>query len=265
MVGPPDLLYGLTMRNLSDSSLVPPSNPQPSFLRLPVELRLAIYTMAMGNQRLELKHVSKHIVLQERLEVEVVYFPPGIMTKKKKLVDWNMQLYHLSLPLTCRQIYRETIDLLYSSNTFALDEPHALINLTTCCLPPQRLQAIKNLEVTWKQPDPDPMDDSVYDEIAWQECWTLIATKLKLSSLKVRVRIAFRLLYDAPDCSKSNHDWIKPLLLLRDIPALEIVWTPGYPRRNTPQVTEVFASEIAGRLERSGNRVTYCIKTSVNG
>ena len=244
--------------NLSQSSLVPPPNLLPPFLRLPVELRLVIYNMVLSQQRLELNHVPKHIVLQQRLEMKVVDVRGGTMAKQ--VVNWKKQLYYLSLPLTCRQIYHETIDLLYSSNTFAFDDPHVLVNLATCCLPPQRLHAIRSLEVTWKQPDKyyDPMNDRFYDKTAWEECWTLIATRLRLSSLKIHIRMVYS--PAAQNYGGSHRDWIEPLLSVHDVPDLELAWIGKYPKRGSPKALEEFASDIVGNLEKNGNRVTSCIK-----
>ncbi|KAL8850832.1 MAG: hypothetical protein Q9221_004246 [Calogaya cf. arnoldii] len=245
-------------KNLSQSSLISSTNGLPPFLRLPVELRLAIYNIVIADHRFELKHVPKHIVLQQRLEMKVVDVRGGGVMAKQ-VVKWNRKLYHLSLPLTCRQIYRETIDLIYSSNTFAFDDPHVLVNLVTCCLPPQRLPALRNLEVTWKQPDIyyDPTTDKLYDKIAWEECWTFIRTKLRLSSLKVHLRIAHT--SRTQNHPGSNCDWVEPMMSLRNVPNLELVWTAKYLERGGPQVLEEIASDAVGKLEENGNRVTSYI------
>ncbi|KAL8903297.1 MAG: hypothetical protein Q9171_007450 [Xanthocarpia ochracea] len=245
-------------RNLSELSLVSSTNAIAPFLRLPPELRLVIYDLVMGNNRFELAHVPKHIVLQTRLELEVVQVRSGAMVKR--VLNWNKQLYHLSLPLTCRQIYRESIDLLYSSNTFAFDDPHVLVNLATFCLPPQRLHAIRNLELTWRQPDIDhnPMFDPEYDKIAWEECWTVITNKLHLSFLKVYLSIAYQArLRDHPE---SVHDWVQPLLLLKQVASIELCWIARGPGRVPWEEILELGSEVVGTLEANGNRVTNYVR-----
>ncbi|KAL8983718.1 MAG: hypothetical protein Q9205_002114 [Flavoplaca limonia] len=214
--------------------------------------------MVLGQQRLELNHVPKHIVLEQRLEMEVVDVRGGTMAKQ--VVNWKKQLYYLSLPLTCRQIYHETIDLLYGSNTLIFDDPHVLVNLAICCLPPQRLQTIRSLEVIWMQPDKFyyPIDDRFYDKTAWEECWTLIATRLRLSSLKIHVRIVYS--RPAQNYGRSHRDWIEPLFSVHDVPHLELSWTRNYPKRGSPKALEEFASDVVANLEKKGNRVTSCIR-----
>ncbi|KAL8855856.1 MAG: hypothetical protein Q9178_007517 [Gyalolechia marmorata] len=245
-------------RNLSELSLVSSTNATAPFLRLPPELRLVIYDLVMGNKRFKLAHVPKHIVLQTRLEQEVVQVRSGAMFKR--VLNWNKQLYHLSLPLTCRQIYRESIDLLYSSNTFAFDDPHVLMNLATFCLPPQRLHAIRNLEVTWSQPQRDynPMFDPAYDKIAWEECWTVITNKLQPSFLKIHLSIAYKAkLRDHPE---SVHDWLQPLLLLKQVASIELVWIATGPGLVPWEEIQELGSEVVGTLEANGNRVTSCVR-----
>ena len=245
-------------RNLSKLSMVSSTNATAPFLRLPPELRLVIYELVMGNNRFKLTHFPKHVVLQTRLELECVPVRNGIMARR--VLDWNKQLYHLSLPLTCRQIYRESIDLLYSSNTFAFNDPHVLVNLATFCLPPQRLHAIRNLEVTWRQPDIDhnPSYDPEYDKIAWEECWTVITNKLHLSFLKVYLSIAYQArLRDHPE---SVHDWVQPLLLLKQVASIELWWLARSPGRVPLEGILEFDSEVVGTLEANGNRVTSCVR-----
>ncbi|KAL8788243.1 MAG: hypothetical protein Q9213_001763 [Squamulea squamosa] len=241
-------------RDLSQSSLQDSTTPLPPLLRLPVELRLAIYDMVISNKRFELKNVPKHIVLQQRLEMEAVDVRGGTMAKQ--VVNWNKKLYNLSLPLTCRRMYHETIDLLYSSNTFIFDDPHVLVNLATFCLPPQRLRAIRHLDITWKLPGSYYWySQRAYDKIAWEECWTVVTTKLQLSSLRVAMENA--------DSSwprdESNYNRIRPLLSLENIADLQLIWISRSVRREGSIALGELEKIVVGELEGKGNRVKSCI------
>ncbi|KAJ4295176.1 hypothetical protein N0V90_007186 [Kalmusia sp. IMI 367209] len=60
---------------------------------------------------------------------------------------WPMDMRPLALLLTCRQIYSECIDFLYSLNTFAFDDP-ALLDLFLNSLLPQRSRLISQFHFT---------------------------------------------------------------------------------------------------------------------
>ncbi|KAL8768712.1 MAG: hypothetical protein Q9209_005130 [Squamulea sp. 1 TL-2023] len=239
-------------RSLSRSSLQSSTTPLPPLLRLPVELRLAIYDLVISNKRFELKHIPKHIVLQQRLEMEAVDVRGGTMAKQ--VINWKKKLYNLSLPLTCRRFYHETIDLLYSSNTFVIDDPHVLINLAAFCLPPQRLRAIRHLDMTWKQPGTYYwLSDRAYDKIAWEECWTVVTTKLQLSSLRVVLKNARN--FRPRDELGWNYNRMRPLLSIENIADLQLIWTLRSAGREESMEMEELEKIVVGELEKRGNRV----------
>ncbi|KAL8730642.1 MAG: hypothetical protein Q9166_003955 [cf. Caloplaca sp. 2 TL-2023] len=251
-------------RNISQVLLSPSPKPLPPLFRLPLELRLVIYKLVLGGNRFNLKHVPKHVVLGKRLYMEAVHVRGGTMCKQQ--LDWKMQLHHLSLALTCRQLYQETIDLLYSYNTFVIDDPHVLVNFATFCLQPQRLHAIKNLELTWKQPQPIHYHviDDPYDKTAWEESWTVITTRLRLVSLKVFLRTS--------NNSRPAHDpniyrdWLRPLLTVVNVPDMELVWYHRHEDALAAEHPVLFEQlkecerDVVTELERNGNRVKSCIK-----
>lgn len=56
----------------------------------------------------------------------------------------------LALLQTCRQVYRECIELLYSQNTFDVNHPQTLAFLERT-IRPNRLAAIRSLQLSWKR------------------------------------------------------------------------------------------------------------------
>ncbi|KFY00842.1 hypothetical protein O988_03081 [Pseudogymnoascus sp. VKM F-3808] len=150
--------FNSTKPEPSNAPLPPPpiAHPQevsPIFL-LPTELRLQIYTLVLGNHNIHLglekqdeNRLSPYLrhyyckYGQQDLFIDIghdCWFPRGGRPK-----DPVQKI--LSLLLTCRLVYSEAIDLLYSANTFQLESFHLFKHLHTLVLP-QRLQAMQRLE-----------------------------------------------------------------------------------------------------------------------
>ncbi|KAL8738472.1 MAG: hypothetical protein Q9181_000728 [Wetmoreana brouardii] len=244
--------------------------PPPSLLDLPFEIRLIIYEYAMGGNRFEL--VNHHVVLEKWLYNETV--DAGV--KGVKPVDWNkpqhnMRPHSLSLALSCHQVYDEVIDLLYSCNTFVVKVPRAFVNFATYSLQPQRLRAIRSLELTchlescytyYPLMDVRKVHNEPYDPCdadTWDECWTVVATKLQLSSLKVRFAIPLQDGILRDDLMEAD-GWIQPLLSVQNVRRLELVWTyvceSRYIAPESLRVLKKFERKAVATLEGNGNRVT---------
>ncbi|KAL8945854.1 MAG: hypothetical protein Q9222_007664 [Ikaeria aurantiellina] len=253
-------------KNLSQLSLPPVEERRSPLLRLPLEIRLLIYEYSIGGYLLELAHIPKHVVLRKRLSMRPVSVRGGTMAKQ--FVDREKSYHHLSLVLTCRQLYREAIDTLYSCNTFEVRDPQVWANFTTRCLPPQRLNAIRSLELSWGLPSPsfyDPRYDDCYDLQAWLDCWTIIANKLRLASLKVLLHIPVHPAYPRHDLVIDG-EWIRPMLTVKDIQRVRLIWRAQ--REGTHRLSQepyekdrrviILGSceeAVVGVMERNGNRV----------
>lgn len=124
-------------RNFSEILLSSIPDDSPPLLGLPLELRLVIYKLVVGDHRFELTNVPKNVILKERLSMEMVNVRGGFTFKH--VVDRTKRLHHLSLPLTCRQIYHEVIDLLYGCNTFTFEDPHVLVDFAMVSMPSRAL------------------------------------------------------------------------------------------------------------------------------
>lgn len=246
-------------KDLSRTSLSSSQKPPPPLLHLPPEIRLIIYEYAVGGNRFELTHRPKHIVLEKRLYSEAVNVRGGVKGVQK--IDWKRPYNHLSLALTSRQVYHEVISLLYSCNTFVAKDPYVVVNFTMYSLQPQRLPAIRDLELTWTVRDSlyNPVFSSEpYDSDAWLDCWTVVATRLRLASLKLRLIVSLSI-YRPRDDLKDADGWIQPLLIVENIRKLELVWTCRWETHYTApeQVTMLKQLErrVVTELKEKGNRV----------
>lgn len=186
----------------------------------------------------------------------------------KQRVDWKKQYYHLSLACTCHLIYREVIDLLYSCNTFITKDPYAVTDLVLYRLQPQRYHAIRVLELMWSLPSPiyNPLTrDEPYVGLAWVDCFTVIATKLKLSSLKILLKIPLCDHWPRDDL-RTDARWLQPLLRVANIERLKVVFKaeregPLSHSTNGSQMwaLEVFERDTVAALTEKGNQVVSCI------
>ena len=94
----------------------------------------------------------------------------------------------LDLLRTCRQIYTECIDILYSQTIFDISRPESLISFSATLLP-QRFDSISSLQLTWsffcnKSSDPErPLLRG--DNSLWKACWQIIATMKELKNIRV--------------------------------------------------------------------------------
>ena len=100
----------------------------------------------------------------------------------------------LDLLRTCRQIYTEGVDLLYSQNTFDFNGPESLISLSTTVLP-QRLDALGSLQMTWTffrtefffQTQAFDTEKVLLagDDAIWKACWQVIAGMKGLKDIRI--------------------------------------------------------------------------------
>ncbi|KAL8831152.1 MAG: hypothetical protein Q9191_001026 [Dirinaria sp. TL-2023a] len=94
----------------------------------------------------------------------------------------------LDLLRTCRQIYTEGIEILYSRNTFDVNRPESLISLSTILLP-QRLDSIAYLQLTWSffctrgSDSESPILRG--DDLLWKACWRIIAGMKELKNIRL--------------------------------------------------------------------------------
>ncbi|KAJ9641995.1 hypothetical protein H2201_004530 [Coniosporium apollinis] len=127
--------------------------------------------------------------LREQIYREVLSGPPiHIIRKQKKLGHLRCKAIR---PEDCPVKYSESINILYTHNTFSLNDLDSLRYLSSTLIPP-RLALIKTLHLHWSFTEPlyDIVHElfrdaglytSLYpphDEATWEECWRIISTQM---------------------------------------------------------------------------------------
>ncbi|PGH27352.1 hypothetical protein AJ80_01064 [Polytolypa hystricis UAMH7299] len=166
------------------------------FSMLPPELRMRIYTALFADQDI-------FVLKDERL----------------RYVKW-LPSKHPLLPLllTCRRVYSEAIDLLYSHTHFNFNDYDTIVWFGSTVLP-QRLNLVRFLSVQWdcicfwlpnlRVPPP-------YDRYTWFKVWDLIASMQGLRELRVKV-------WNGPRMNRQTEiDVFSPLRELKHLKVFEV-------------------------------------------
>ncbi|KAF2622750.1 hypothetical protein BU25DRAFT_462610 [Macroventuria anomochaeta] len=115
-----DLMKG--MRRLYNDNLTTENQEQSTLLRLPGELRTAIYEYALGGQDITIR---KHLKTYQCKAFKISYYV-GPLNHVNHVIDidgdeWSYSddvSLLLALQRTCRQIYQETTGMWFALNTF---------------------------------------------------------------------------------------------------------------------------------------------------
>lgn len=208
-------------------------SPSCSFLkRLPLELRLHIYEYVLGGETINLVQIRKR-------SSEWPFLTSGSMLTSMigaswdpmKPDPWKSPDINPALLLSCRQIYSEAADILYSSNVFAVDNITAFIYLAENYLSSQRLLAIKHLQVsfTWRFTSllasyiaARDVDDGYYDFETWRRFWHLLANDMRLTSLSIDIDGLSQ-----HEDLELDAEWVKPILEVRGIRHSSVTFMPA--------------------------------------
>ncbi|OCK77253.1 hypothetical protein K432DRAFT_384840 [Lepidopterella palustris CBS 459.81] len=126
--------------------------------RLPLELRIMIYTEVLGKSFLHIRTSERQV---SHVKCLSMYDNIGCPQSPRQLAQFffmaheqavNMDIptssANLALLQTCRQIYTEAINILYSANTFDFAHP-GIFTLFIPTIRPQRLAAITSIHIGW--------------------------------------------------------------------------------------------------------------------
>ncbi|KIW01544.1 uncharacterized protein PV09_07022 [Verruconis gallopava] len=147
--------------------------------RLPLELRQQIYRIVLGGKCVA--HDISGNRIGDRSDPWPPYERPGGERRGLRPWGWqpNRKTNILSLLVTCRQIYSESIDTLYANNIFYFRNPFTNWSLSSWRVLPQRLEQIRILI----------LDETIGDtnivfsnRRQWKRMWRVVA---KMSRLKV--------------------------------------------------------------------------------
>ncbi|KAE8149361.1 hypothetical protein BDV25DRAFT_156448 [Aspergillus avenaceus] len=120
--------------------------------RLCPELRLMIWEMVLGGQRIHIvqrpDHRMSHVVcpLTDACDICRGDVPQPVKGRKAQSIG-----HLLSLPITCKQIYCESIRMLYHLNIFEFSNTWSLTYLRPT-VPAECWDAIRNVELRWAFP-----------------------------------------------------------------------------------------------------------------
>ena len=192
------------------------------FFRLPRELRILIYEMAIGYRVLHLLSLPK-CIKHIRLPVNESFVPRNSPSAFNKVDYRQTSCTGLPLLLTCRTVYGEAIDILYSSNTFLITDLNALVYLNDLPLiRRQRMEAIRHLKVEWiHYTDPAPLIGlryAPYDWATWERFWTIIK-EMRLRSLDVKLAYFGA---GGETTPLTEEKWMQPMLEVRRVKSAAI-------------------------------------------
>ncbi|KAI4104936.1 MAG: hypothetical protein L6R37_002979 [Teloschistes peruensis] len=219
----------------SDSALQPQIDTGSTILeRLPVEVRLQIWEEVLGGNLFHLT-CSKYPVMLE------CYLCRNFSKDTSTTSDATHQMYSrcqgsqkepcffsrperasyrpLSLLLTCRKIYSEAVDMLYSGNTFSLDSGdtvNAFVNVTGTRS--HKVQTVHVNMAMWKihyQEIPRGIE-SKHAFSAWGSCWSDLGDVFKgLQHLRLDI-------FGTSPIELSQSD-LQPLLVLPTLKSFKLV------------------------------------------
>ena len=233
------------------------ANKKSRFLTdLPPEIRRSIYGYVVGGQLLHLDNERNRTVVRRcRSPEECV--ADGYSRDARNYFRYTgggkcsqtLGIVALPLLLSCSQIYVEAIEILYKSNVFDFDDLDALIYFANCTIPLSRLQQIRHLSFRLNRSRHSDLwnkGELIQSEnFKWRHFWRLIATGMRLSTLKVRIMLPEHF----PD-AEVDADWVKPMLTVRGIrkPDIKItILTPGWDGKPQDQLNRIISDTM--RLE----------------
>ncbi|KAJ5959863.1 uncharacterized protein N7479_007013 [Penicillium vulpinum] len=251
--------------------------------RLSPELRLMIWGFVFADQRIHIIQCSKqrlgHVVCPCALEPRSS--PPKRHTRQNSnlfceichgtgisqpakdadLLRWN-KVKLLGLALTCRQIYHESISLLYTLPTLEFSNPWTLPYLLPT-IPPEHRDRIRSIELRWSFPGHWlPSKDSVRavyvsaGRTPWTETCRAVS---QLASLRSFVLMLESNWFSEP--AEKLAGFLEPLrgLVVRSVSRRSWDWKFGRDEVGSPLELEVDgnwkANAHANGKEKSGGRI----------
>ncbi|KAF7954982.1 uncharacterized protein EAE97_000241 [Botrytis byssoidea] len=122
----------------------------------------------------------------------------------------------LAILLTCRQVYSQGISILYSCNTFDINNPETLLYLSQTVIP-SRLKSIKSLQMDINalmgpSTECSTLPGSILDFSNWKKCLEMLERLEGLQNL--RLRMYFDLPRRFPDAPYSDEPVQKSLKVI---------------------------------------------------
>lgn len=165
-------------RSLSESSGPSPYQPCRLLTQLPFEIRLQIWRYVLGDKVFHIELRPGRLmswICSDCKERDGLCHALWHLEGSNKESYLKQESGVLALPQTCRQIYGETIEFLYSNNTFDISDLGVLKYFVQGVLS-KRLCLIQNLRVHWQDWSWSPRWPAAHVGFAgtWEMFWTVV-------------------------------------------------------------------------------------------
>ena len=228
-----------------------PPNPQLDcalLSRLPLELRLEIYGYVFGGTVIHLIQIPRRIA-HTRCRLPGPADPirdcrPAIRVPLHPLLG-TVATANVALLKTCRQVYTEAARVLYTANTFDVNQLSTFVGFSRSIIPSQ-LAAITSLHLSWLKVemgfasiDPDGFDQ-------WCHCWSIIASDMPgLRYLK--------LCMGSDTVLSMQQKWVAPLDKVRGLRRFELsVEGMATPHKKEVAALKALERRLAARMTSPG-------------
>lgn len=215
--------------------------------RLPLEVRLTIYSHVIGNDRFRIITVPWKVVAvpdtADNVSMAQRYFQPPVF--HTAVPNKTSPIHGIGLLISCRQIYQEAINLMYSTNTFIFLDFQSLETFVRS-IPPTRLNTIRHLEIRYSPESSIAYQHprtSHYDlPICLNQYWGLVANMQSLRSLFIRLEAYSQSQpwqqFDEFDLCENETKRLEGLLRVRGLSTfqLEMAYLQGDSTRTEPYV-----------------------------
>ncbi|OBT85286.1 hypothetical protein VE02_06534 [Pseudogymnoascus sp. 03VT05] len=162
--------------------------------------------------------------------------PPNGMMGKLKL--------DFAILLTCRQVYSEAIDILYSTTTFDFGTRQLLCNFPSLVLP-QRFALISAIEMQWEFVNLGASVITAKHRQLYHDMWAMLAGMPNLRHLKIAVGAQ-----ECPNPAPADlkEVWLGPLKQLGKMDVFEVLVPSSYARHLSDEGSDFIPSSYERQL-----------------
>lgn len=193
---------------------------------LPLDIRMMIYDLVLGGMYFHIG--TSHIDSSGRMlcficqrprgtaddDHQECLAPSGHRPSSAPREDYAQATGLLPLLVTCRQVYSEAIETLYSSNTFEFWQNQVAFRFLKVMIPPQRLRCIRRFR--WAMQFPHHPYINARSQRDWSDLFSFFANEtygLQHLHLKLkRNHPVEAIIRETPD--ERGVGWMKPIVLM---------------------------------------------------
>ncbi len=210
----------------SEQTPQPYLQEQSAFLSvLPLDVRMIVYEMVLGGMLFHIgteenikNRMFTHICLRSDQSMEANHqdcFKPTIKRPSSApRDDYPQATGFLPLLVTCRRIYTEAIDVLYSANTFDFWQNRVAFHFLKVMLPPQRLGSIRRFR--WDMQIPHHPNVNSRSRRDWSDLFAFFSremTGLQNLHIKVNRNYPFEAVVERT-MDNEGAAWIQPMVVM---------------------------------------------------